>query len=83
MKKEAKDNAEKVAGRTYQYEDNNSTDQGANGLATTHEQATDTLTEGTIDGKIDRVNQDGQLLSHDGEEIKKSIDRKNANGKTK
>jgi hypothetical protein len=83
VKKEAKDNPEKVAGRTYQYKDNNSADQGAKGLAITHEQATDTLTEGTIDGKIDRVNQDGQLVSHDGEEFKKSIDRENVNGKTK
>ncbi|RWZ54937.1 DUF4025 domain-containing protein [Halobacillus fulvus] len=37
----------------------------------THEQATDTLTEGTIDGKIDRVNKEGRLLTHDGEEIRR------------
>ncbi|MBH0230987.1 YozQ family protein [Halobacillus yeomjeoni] len=41
------------------------------GLSITQEQVNDTLAEGTIDGKIDQVDKNGRLISHDGEEIKK------------
>ncbi|MCA0971708.1 YozQ family protein [Halobacillus litoralis] len=35
----------------------------------TEEQASDSYMEGTIDGKIDQVDKDGNLISHEGEEI--------------
>jgi hypothetical protein len=44
-----------LAGRTYEPADYNKKDELSQGLAMTHEQASDSLTEGTIDGKIDDV----------------------------
>jgi hypothetical protein len=43
----------KVAGRQYQTEDYQSQDEVSSGLATTHEQASDTWTEGEIKATID------------------------------
>ncbi|KKB33405.1 YozQ family protein [Bacillus thermotolerans] len=43
------------AGRHFHYEDYQSSDETAQGLAITHEQASDTYTEGTIDGRIDEL----------------------------
>jgi hypothetical protein len=52
-----------LAGRYYQSDDYNKTDELSSGLAMTHEQASDSLTEGTIDGKIDNVDgEDIELL---------------------
>ncbi|WP_158290492.1 YozQ family protein [Halobacillus salinus] len=39
------------------------------GQRITEEQASDSYMEGTIDGKIDQVGEDGELISHDGEEL--------------
>ncbi|WP_421384937.1 YozQ family protein [Bacillus salacetis] len=44
-----------LAGRTYEPADYNKKDELSQGLAMTHEQASDSLTEGTIDGTIDDV----------------------------
>ncbi|SDO23035.1 YozQ family protein [Halobacillus aidingensis] len=53
----------------------NTDDFRSQGLATTHEQVSDTLTEGTYDAKIDEVDENGQLISHKGEDIKKGKKR--------
>ncbi|WP_406944644.1 YozQ family protein [Halobacillus sp. SY10] len=53
----------------------NTDDFSSQGLATTHEQVSDTLTEGTYDAKIDEVDENGQLISHKGEDIKKGKKR--------
>ncbi|MGR9048905.1 DUF4025 domain-containing protein [Halobacillus faecis] len=50
-------------------------DFGSQGLAITQEQVSDTLTEGTYDAKIDEVDENGQLISHKGEDIKKGKKR--------
>ncbi|WP_232214193.1 YozQ family protein [Bacillus sp. SG-1] len=52
MKKQGAKSTE-LAGRTYEAADYNKKDELSQGLAMTHEQASDSLTEGTIDGKID------------------------------
>ncbi|ARI76638.1 YozQ family protein [Halobacillus mangrovi] len=83
MSRKSKNNSEEIAGRTYEPEDYNKADEVSKGLATTHEQASDTLTEGTIDGTIDRVDKDGHLISNDGEEISRNKNREKTNGKTK
>jgi hypothetical protein len=49
-------NTSKIAGRTFDQDDYNKEDETSSGLATTHEQANDNYTEGTIDGKIDKEN---------------------------
>lgn len=69
MDKKKQENSDKVAGKSYEPEDYNRTDELSQGLAITHEQVSDTFTEGTIDGKIDDVEEDGSLKSHDGEAI--------------
>jgi hypothetical protein len=46
----------KIAGKTFDPSDYQSNSIESNGLAVTHEQTTDTLTEGTIEAKIDDVN---------------------------
>ncbi|WP_080848871.1 YozQ family protein [Cytobacillus gottheilii] len=55
-----------LAGRSYRPDDYNKEDQLSSGLAHTHEQVSDTLTEGTIDGKIENVNGKDIPLSKDG-----------------
>ncbi|WP_280770434.1 YozQ family protein [Salipaludibacillus daqingensis] len=47
------------------------TDEQSKGLAVTHEQVSDTFTKGTIDGKVDQVDEEGNLISHEGEEIQR------------
>lgn len=61
--------------RNFQPSDYEKSDDQSEGLSVTHEQVSDTLTEGTIDGKIDKVDKDGKLISHDGEEIQKESNR--------
>lgn len=39
------------------------------GKSITHEQVMDAYMEGTSDGKIDSVNENGELMDHNGEEI--------------
>jgi hypothetical protein len=46
----------KVAGKQYDPSFYNSSDQTEKGIAITHEQSSDTLTEGTVDGVIEDVN---------------------------
>ncbi|RIW38437.1 DUF4025 domain-containing protein [Bacillus salacetis] len=53
MAKRRQGQTTKLAGRTYEPADYGKKDELSQGLAMTHEQATDSLTEGTIDGKID------------------------------
>lgn len=43
--------------------------QQRSGREITEEQVSDTLTEGTIDGRIDQVDKEGQLLSHKGKRL--------------
>ncbi|MBC5638347.1 YozQ family protein [Ornithinibacillus sp. BX22] len=50
------------------YQSNN---QAEKGMAITHEQATDAYTEGTIDGSIDQLDEQGELKSYHGEELDK------------
>ncbi|GLY11116.1 YozQ family protein [Bacillus badius] len=45
------------AGRTFAFNDYKSADETEKGFAVTHEQASDTYTEGTIDGHIDRLDE--------------------------
>ncbi|UFT98285.1 YozQ family protein [Radiobacillus kanasensis] len=63
--KESREVARKIY-QPEQYTSNNETEQG---LAMTHEQASDTLTEGTIDGKIDNVKQNKTLENGQGRDI--------------
>ncbi|MBN9655442.1 YozQ family protein [Halobacillus sp. GSS1] len=53
----------------------NTDDFSSEGLSITQEQVSDTLTEGTYDAKIDEVDENGQLISHKGEGIKKGKKR--------
>ncbi|KLV23900.1 sporulation protein YozQ [Niallia circulans] len=55
MKKQNSDQSTELAGRYYNPSDYEKKDQLSSGLATTHEQATDTYTEGEIGAVIDDV----------------------------
>ncbi|WP_226035987.1 YozQ family protein [Aquibacillus saliphilus] len=68
-KKVSQQDANKVAEKTYDPSDYQSTDQLSQGTAITHEQASDGYTEGSIDGKIDSVGKDGKLNGKKGEDI--------------
>ncbi|SET25520.1 Protein of unknown function [Oceanobacillus limi] len=68
-KRETIENAKKVADKTYNVSDYQSNQELDQGMAVTHEQASDTYTEGTVDGKIDQVEEQSKLKSHDGEDI--------------
>jgi hypothetical protein len=46
---------EEIAEHSYQPEDYYSSNEVDQGLATTHEQVSDTFVEGTIDGEIDNI----------------------------
>ena len=69
-KKEIIENAKKVAGKMYSVSDYESKEELDKGIAITHEQVSDNYMEGTIDGKIDRVNRDGELETHDGKSLR-------------
>ncbi|GAB3807997.1 DUF4025 domain-containing protein [Virgibacillus kimchii] len=65
------ENSSKVAKKMYDvsyYKSNEAIDQG---MAITHEQVSDNYTEGTIDGKIDELNKEGALKTHDGEPLRR------------
>ncbi|WP_010094637.1 YozQ family protein [Ornithinibacillus scapharcae] len=67
--KQEQKNSNEVAEKYYDvsgYQSNNQTEKG---LAITHEQATDAYTEGTIEAKIDQLDEQGELKSHNGEDI--------------
>lgn len=66
---ESIENAEKVAEKMYDVSDYKSNDSVDKGIAITHEQVSDDYMEGTIDAKIDKLDKNGQLKSHKGEEI--------------
>ncbi|WP_070119540.1 YozQ family protein [Bacillus marinisedimentorum] len=68
-KKPASQRAEKVAEKTYEPADYKSSEETERGLAVTHEQVSDTLVEGSTDGKIDVVDENGELISHDGDDL--------------
>jgi hypothetical protein len=55
MKKKSQTQSTQLAGRTYEPNDYQRKDELSQGLAMTHEQASDSLTEGTIDGTIENV----------------------------
>lgn len=56
----------KIAGKTYEPSDYQSNALEDQGLAITHEQTSDTLTEGTIEAKIDDVNGKDIEIPHTG-----------------
>jgi Protein of unknown function (DUF4025) len=68
-KKQAQEKANKVAEKQYDPSDYRATSEIDQGTAITHEQVTDTYTEGTIDGNIDNVNKDGSLKNKQGKAI--------------
>ncbi|MFC4557203.1 YozQ family protein [Virgibacillus kekensis] len=70
-KRETIESAKKVGDKTFDTNDYNSSDQTDQGTAITHEQATDDYTEGTIDGKIDKLGKNGQLENSEGESIRR------------
>ena len=59
-----------IAEKNYEPLDN-SNDELSKGLAITHEQISDVYMEGTVDGSIDQVNDNGQVTSEQGEKIKR------------
>ncbi|WP_096272233.1 YozQ family protein [Paucisalibacillus globulus] len=63
-------NSNEVAEKNYDVSGYTSSNQVEKGLATTHEQATDAYTEGTVDAKIDQLDEQGELKNYDGEDIK-------------
>lgn len=56
MNKKENEKSTNLAARTYSPEDYNKNDQLSSGLATTHEQVSDSYTEGEIKAVIDDVN---------------------------
>jgi hypothetical protein len=55
-------NNDKVAGKQYNPSFYKNANEVEAGLATTHEQASDTYTEGTIDGNIDDLNDESTAI---------------------
>ncbi|MDA3130022.1 YozQ family protein [Aliibacillus thermotolerans] len=47
------------------------TDRERDGKKIVHEQVSDTWTEGTIDGRIDRIDEHGSIISHKGTPLRK------------
>lgn len=66
---ESIENAKKVAEKMYDVSDYQSNDPVDKGIAITHEQVSDDYMEGTIDAKIDKLDNTGELKSHKGKEI--------------
>ena len=69
--KEVLENAKKVAGKMYNDSDYDSENQLEKGLSITHEQVSDSYMEGTIDGKIDELDNNDELKTHDGKAIRR------------
>ncbi|MRG87301.1 YozQ family protein [Salinibacillus xinjiangensis] len=65
---EKRKSGQSPADKNYEPEDYQKKDQLSAGLAETHEQASDTLTEGTVDGKIERENGDAEDIPRKGYE---------------
>lgn len=70
-KKETIENANKIAGKTYDVSDYKRKEESDKGMAITHEQVSDNYMEGTIDGKIDELNSKDELKTHDGKAIQR------------
>ncbi|MFG6148100.1 YozQ family protein [Halobacillus sp. B23F22_1] len=66
-----KEERKSIGDRKYEAADYQREDETSKGLATTHEQVSDTLTEGTYDAEVDQVDKDGHLVSHKGKELNK------------
>ncbi|MFC7322003.1 YozQ family protein [Halobacillus campisalis] len=64
-----KEKGKTIGDRKYDVQDYERKDSVSQGLAVTHEQVTDTLTEGTYDAKVDKVDEDGNLKSHEVENL--------------
>ncbi|MFC3041044.1 YozQ family protein [Virgibacillus xinjiangensis] len=64
--------AGKVAEKIYAPDDYHSADDLSKGMAVTHEQVSDDYMEGTIDGKIDQLDEQGELTSKDGKGIQRN-----------
>ncbi|MFS0673786.1 YozQ family protein [Ornithinibacillus sp. 179-J 7C1 HS] len=62
-------NSKEVAEKYYDVSGYQSSNETEKGLAMTHEQATDAYTEGTIDGQIDQLDEQGELKSYKGEDL--------------
>ncbi|MFC2948763.1 YozQ family protein [Virgibacillus sediminis] len=67
----SREDAEKVAEKMYDPEDYQSGGELSKGMAITHEQVSDDYMEGTIDGKIDQVDEQGELTSKHGRDIER------------
>lgn len=68
MAAQKRQNGENSAGRYFHPEDNQDSSEVASGLAKTHEQVNDTVTEGTIDEKIEQLDGEDRSLSSRGYE---------------
>ncbi|MFZ3579796.1 YozQ family protein [Virgibacillus sp. DJP39] len=76
-RRETIESAKKVAGKKHEVSDYDSNDELDKGIAITHEQASDNYTEGTIDGKIDVVDNNGELKTHNGKALGDQSDLNN------
>ncbi len=75
-KKVSKEDAAKVAEKMYDPSDYDGKDQLSKGLAVTHEQVSDDYVEGTIDGRIDEIGQNDEVITHDGKNLRGNIEDK-------
>ncbi|MDM5358545.1 YozQ family protein [Peribacillus sp. RS7] len=70
--KQSKNESSEIAGRTYDVSDYKREDTLSSGLATTHEQVSDTYAEGEIKAVIDDVNgKDIEIKKEESEEERK------------
>ncbi|MBM7553811.1 YozQ family protein [Thalassobacillus pellis] len=72
---------QQIADKMYEAADYEKQDRLSKGLADTHEQVSDTYMEGTIDGEIDQVNEEGSLISHEGTKINQQREEGSRHGK--
>jgi hypothetical protein len=63
--------AKSVRDNTFDPSDYDSNLKANEGMAITHEQVSDAYMEGTIDGSMDDVSENGELRSHRGKKIKR------------
>ena len=70
MNKNRMNNSNEVAEKNYDASGYKSSNQVEKGLATTHEQATDVYTEGTVDAKLDQLDEQGELKTYNGKDFK-------------
>lgn len=70
VNKVSQEDANKVAEKVYDPSDYQANDALSQRIAITHEQSTDSYVEGTINGKIDNVDENGSLKSGQGRNIR-------------